>query len=424
MKQSRCDSPQVARDLLAGQCTLAEAARVQGLSPRAFAAQFRAHWHTTPQALLDWPQHGSLLLHLPAPYDVQRALDHLGRDGQSLSEWQNGSSYQRRLWVEALPLPLILNLEFSAAESSTVADIAVPAAAAVKSRIEAQPEAQAGACCRIEVRSPEADSPPTQSARWRSALWEVFTTVRHVLGLTQPWSEFVQQTSAHPRLGPLIQAMPGLRVIHIPGLWEALVWAILGQQIHLRFAYTLRNRLIAQAVHTAQTAAQNTAQTATPADRSLLTAEGVPHEGIPLPFPTPQQVLRIEPEALRAQQFSRQKTAYLMHLARAFLEDDLGSLSLAKHGMAAIEAKLRRIKGLGPWSVAYGLMRGLGEPDALPVGDAGLKKALQIQFQLDKSPSPSEQTALMTAFVPYRSLATFYLWKSLTLPLESKRPSA
>jgi 3-methyladenine DNA glycosylase/8-oxoguanine DNA glycosylase len=74
------------------------------------------------------------------------------------------------------------------------------------------------------------------------------------------------------------------------------------------------------------------------------------------------------------------------------------------------------VRGLGPWSVAYLLMRGYGFADCVPVGDAGLSAALQRFFALDHRPGAGETRTLMEPFAPFRSLATYHLWTSLGDP--------
>jgi len=74
---------------------------------------------------------------------------------------------------------------------------------------------------------------------------------------------------------------------------------------------------------------------------------------------------------------------------------------------------LLALRGCGPWTAQYVLMRGLGFRDGVPVGDAGLTLALQRRFQLESRPDGPETLRLMAPFAPHRSLATFHLWASL-----------
>ena len=80
---------------------------------------------------------------------------------------------------------------------------------------------------------------------------------------------------------------------------------------------------------------------------------------------------------------------------------------------AEAAARLSAVRGIGPWTTHYVLMRGCGFPDCMPLGDAGLTLALQRHHGLDHRPDARETAALMAPFAPFRSLATFHLWASL-----------
>ena len=209
------------------------------------------------------------------------------------------------------------------------------------------------------------------------------------LGLDQPLRAFYRHVRGHAVMEPLIKSLRGVTVPQVPSLWEGLCWAIIGQQINLSFAYRLRNRLIA-----------------------LCSGARAPYCP-PYPFPTPEQVLKIPPPAWREAQFSRQKTDYLIGLARMYTDGRLCEQTLRDAPDEAVESTLRAIRGLGSWSVAYGLLRAFGRIDALPVGDAGLRTALMRHYNLPAPPDSKQQVALMESCRPYRGLATYYLWKSL-----------
>jgi DNA-3-methyladenine glycosylase II len=81
-----------------------------------------------------------------------------------------------------------------------------------------------------------------------------------------------------------------------------------------------------------------------------------------------------------------------------------------------IHEQLTQIKGIGPWSADMFLIFGLGRPDVLAVGDYGLKVGLKRAFNLKELPKPAEAAALTEHWRPYRSVATWYLWRSLELP--------
>src|SRR5690606_19621289 len=79
----------------------------------------------------------------------------------------------------------------------------------------------------------------------------------------------------------------------------------------------------------------------------------------------------------------------------------------------AIERRLLAVRGLGPWSAQYMLMRGFGFADCVPAGDSGLATALERFFALEERPDATGTRRLMETFSPHRALATFHLWTSL-----------
>jgi len=85
-----------------------------------------------------------------------------------------------------------------------------------------------------------------------------------------------------------------------------------------------------------------------------------------------------------------------------------------------LRGQLTEIKGIGPWSVDMLLIFGFGRPDVLAVGDYGLLVALKNQFSLEKLPKAAEATALAEKWKPYRSVAMWYLWRSLEKPASEK----
>jgi len=78
-----------------------------------------------------------------------------------------------------------------------------------------------------------------------------------------------------------------------------------------------------------------------------------------------------------------------------------------------IHEQLTTIKGIGPWSADMFLIFGLGRPDVLPVGDYGLRAGLKVHFKLKELPKPDKAVELSEPWQPYRSIATWYLWRSL-----------
>ncbi|MEE8396701.1 MAG: AlkA N-terminal domain-containing protein [bacterium] len=338
--------------LLAGKATVAGVARTGGWrSAEALEAASLRKMGATARAWLELPKKLHYRFRYGGPFNAARTLAYLGRDPESLSERLEDGGYCRYFPVAGQPVAVRLTL--------------------------------GKADCRVELQKPLDPA----------GYLELHDTVRRFLGLDQPLREFYRVARENAVMAPLVGALPGVRIPQLPTLWEALSWAVVGQQINLTFAYRLRNRLIRLGQGGRQAPA-----------------------GFPLPFPTAEQVLAIPPEKLRENQFSRQKAAYLGNVARACLEGPLRELSAADPERAT--AALLSVKGIGRWSAAYGLMRGLGWMDALPVGDAGLRTALLRRWALPAAPGPARQEELMEPFRPYRALATYYLWKSLELPGE------
>ena len=129
--------------------------------------------------------------------------------------------------------------------------------------------------------------------------------------------------------------------------------------------------------------------------------------------PTPAELLKIDPERLRAAGLSYAKAAYLRDLAEHVEDGRLDLKALPKLPDEEISAQLTAIKGLGQWTVDMFLIFHLGRPDILPVGDLGVRKAAQIEYGLKELPKPGELEAIAEPWRPNRSLACLYLWSSL-----------
>ena len=100
-------------------------------------------------------------------------------------------------------------------------------------------------------------------------------------------------------------------------------------------------------------------------------------------------------------------------MARAIVSGELNLPDDTDMPATLLEKRLLGVRGLGPWSVNYILMRGYGYADCVPVGDSGLRAALKRFFALDVAPDGPQVLQRMEAFAPYRSLATYHLWMSL-----------
>jgi DNA-3-methyladenine glycosylase II len=164
-------------------------------------------------------------------------------------------------------------------------------------------------------------------------------------------------------------------------LYGALVRTIAGQQLSVKAARAIWNRLTAR------------------------------FDGR---TPTPEEILADDPEALRAAAgFSRAKVAYLRSLAEHVVSGELELDRLAELPDEAVMRDLTAVKGLGEWSAHMFLMFTLHRPDVLPVGDLGIRNAVKAEYGLDAVPKPAELAAIAEPWRPYRTRACLYLWRSL-----------
>ncbi|MEQ9104251.1 MAG: DNA-3-methyladenine glycosylase [Rhodothermales bacterium] len=130
--------------------------------------------------------------------------------------------------------------------------------------------------------------------------------------------------------------------------------------------------------------------------------------------PRPEAVLALTDDELRACGLSRAKTAAVkdlaLHTGRRTVPD---AARLRAMENAEIIERLTQVRGIGPWTVQMYLMFGLGRPDILPTTDLGIQKGIQQLDGLPDLPKPAEVEARGAAWQPYRTIASWYLWRSV-----------
>jgi DNA-3-methyladenine glycosylase II len=129
--------------------------------------------------------------------------------------------------------------------------------------------------------------------------------------------------------------------------------------------------------------------------------------------PTPQELLAADPERVRSAGLSRPKVAYLRDLAERIVDGDLDVEGLAELPDEEVAEQLIAVKGLGQWTVDMFLIFHLGRPDVLPVGDLGIRRAVERVYGLDEPPDAKTIERIAEPWRPQRSLASLYLWRSL-----------
>jgi len=136
----------------------------------------------------------------------------------------------------------------------------------------------------------------------------------------------------------------------------------------------------------------------------------------PARFPTPRQVLAVPPERLRQAGLSTAKTAAVRDLATKTLDGTVPSLArIRRMEDEEIIQRLTQVRGIGRWTVEMLLMFRLGRPDVLPVTDLGVRKGFGLVFVRGKLPERATMLRRGERWRPYRSVASWYLWRALEL---------
>jgi DNA-3-methyladenine glycosylase II len=128
---------------------------------------------------------------------------------------------------------------------------------------------------------------------------------------------------------------------------------------------------------------------------------------------TPQALAALSDEQLRTAGISRQKGGYLRDLCAKVLAGDVPLDAVERMTDEEVIQSLVKIKGIGRWSAEMFLMFRLHRPDVLPVGDLGITNAVMKVYRMRKKPSAERLLRLGEAWRPYRSVASWYLWRSL-----------
>ncbi|CAB5704466.1 DNA-3-methyladenine glycosylase [Delftia tsuruhatensis] len=220
-----------------------------------------------------------------------------------------------------------------------------------------------------------------------------------MFGLSQDVERFERRFGRHAQLGPLLVRQHGLHVPAACTPWEALSWAVTGQQISVAAAVSLRRRLIAAA------------------GRPVSLHDD--HADAPQQLwcmPEAAQVAQLGEQDLRAAGFSQGKTQTLRLLAQAVQAGELPLDDWAAQPVVPAEKiaeRLLAVKGIGPWTVNYTLLRGYGHLDGPLHGDVAVRRALARLLQVEAM--DARQTELwLRDFAPWRALVAAHLWASLS----------
>ncbi len=224
----------------------------------------------------------------------------------------------------------------------------------------------------------------------QESLKQIEAYIREWFDLDTDLKPFYSLARKNDLLKDLVRKFKGYRIIGQPDLFESLVWAVLGQQINLQFAYTLKQRFV-----------QRFGQHVNLKDKTYYL------------FPEPKVVSELNDDDLLPLQFSRQKSKYVKLIGEAFASNTITQESLRKLPFEEAKADLMKIKGIGNWTANYALMKTFRYPNAFPLEDAGIHNAIKNLKGMKQKPTLTQVKRIFKAYKGWEAYATLYLWKSL-----------
>jgi DNA-3-methyladenine glycosylase II len=206
-----------------------------------------------------------------------------------------------------------------------------------------------------------------------------------VMTAPEYWPQATQElANRDPVLRALIERFAGLSLVTRGDAFTTLARSIVGQQISVKAAQSVWDRLLGR-----------------------------------LGTVAPETVGRVRVPALRACGLSGQKAGYLKDLARRFLDGALDPSGWRALDDESLIAELVRVKGIGRWTAEMFLMFHLTRPDVLPLADLGLQRAMRLHYNRGRALSAARMRRIGAGWSPWRSVATWYLWRSLDpVPVE------
>jgi DNA-3-methyladenine glycosylase II len=223
----------------------------------------------------------------------------------------------------------------------------------------------------LEIRTTLPNSAPEVE---RIARWIIFADL--------DLRPFYRIAASHPILGAITKKLHGLKPMRPASLFEMLVIAITEQQISMAAAYRIRTRIIER--------------------------YGECVNGLRV-FPTPQRLSECSVAELMTCGLSRRKAEYVKAVASEVADGLLDLDQLVEMSDEDVRFRLLQIRGLGPWSAEYFLVRGLSRPDRVPAEDLGIRSVVGRYLGRGRRLSPQGTLRKLSAFKPYRGLAAFYL---------------
>ena len=215
-------------------------------------------------------------------------------------------------------------------------------------------------------------------------------TLAWVLGGDTPLQEFYAAARRDPVLAPLVKQLYGLKISQTPSVFEAFVQSIFSQQIATNVARIIGSLLL-----------ENYGST-------------ISHKGdIYYAFPTPAALLPEGITGLRAIKLSNRKAEYILDVAAAVVDGSLDMEGLRCMPDEEATKRLLALRGVGPWTAHWLLLRALGRMDAFPAGDLALRRVVAGLYFKGKELTVAELEEFSEGWAPWRSLYTTYLFAAL-----------
>nr|WP_239583531.1 DNA-3-methyladenine glycosylase [Metabacillus iocasae] len=230
------------------------------------------------------------------------------------------------------------------------------------------------------------DSRPIE--KWKRE--EIVRYIHEWFDIDTDLTPFYEMAKADPLLKMPAQKFYGLRVVGIPNLFEALCWGVLGQQINLAFAYSLKKQFVEGF------------------------GDSIEWNGKKYwVFPSYEQIAQLTPTDLADIKMTVKKSEYIIGIARLMASGELSREELMKLHFKDAEKNLIKIRGIGPWTANYVLMRCLRFQTAFPIDDVGLINSIKVLRNMNRKPTKDEILEISFPWENWESYATFYLWRVL-----------
>ncbi|MYN11759.1 3-methyladenine DNA glycosylase 2 [Pusillimonas sp. TS35] len=287
---------------------------------------------------------------LPPGFRAGDALDFHRRDAQEIAERVSGAVLEKGLLWDDRPACLRIRFQREQVHAALLLDAPAPRSVHSEKRLESM--------------------------------------LRRMLGLSQDIEVFEQRFRTHPVVGQMVSQQAGLRVPAAATPFEALAWAIMGQQISVGAAVSIRRR--------------------------LMQAANIKHSSGLLCHPGPKNIVQLGADTLRQTGFSTSKANALLHLASLIADEQLPFERWLQQAPAMddIRERLLAIRGIGPWTVNYTLLRGFGWLDGSLHGDVAVRRAIEALLARPDKLNEKQAQAWLMEFSPWRALMAAHLWAS------------